>query len=147
MAVDESLVGRSYPPTAPYRVAREKIREFALAIGDDSPWYLDVAAAQAAGYPDVIAPPTFPIVVTMGSGGVVVTDLGIDFSRVVHGEQRFVYERPLYAGDTVVVTVTIDNLRTAAGNDLIETRSAVHTVEGEHVVDAFSMLVVRGPET
>src|ERR1700761_7098421 len=101
MPLDQSFVGRVYPPTAPYEVGREKIREFAEAINDPNPIYRDQAAARAAGHPDVVAPPTFPIVVTMDAGGQVAHDpeLGLDYSRVVHGEQRFVYERPVRAGD------------------------------------------------
>ena len=61
MPVDDSLIGRTYPPSRVYEVSREKIREFADAIGDASPLYRDPEAAKAHGYPDVIAPPTFPI--------------------------------------------------------------------------------------
>ena len=100
MPLDQSFVGRVFPPTAPYEVGREKIREFAEAIGDDNPVYRDRAAAQALGYSDVIAPPTFPIVVTMRASALVIghPDLGLDYSRVVHGEQRFSYVRPVQAG-------------------------------------------------
>jgi acyl dehydratase len=146
MALDASFVGRSYPPTEPYEVGREKIREFADAIGDHSPVYRDVAAAEKLGYPDVIAPPTFPIVVSMRANAQVVVDpdLGLDYSRVVHGEQRFVYSRPVRAGDRLVAAVSVDNIRSAAGNDLITTRSEVSTVDGEHVVSVFTTLVSRG---
>ena len=100
MPLDESFVGRVYPATEPYEVGREKIREFADAIGDDNPAYRDKAAAKALGYPDVIAPPTFPIVMTMKAAHQIVADpeLGLDYSRVVHVEQRFSYSRPVRAG-------------------------------------------------
>ena len=67
MALDRALVGRSYPPSAVYEVGRAKIAEFAAAIGADDPVHRDPAAARAAGHPDVIAPPTFAIVVTLGA--------------------------------------------------------------------------------
>jgi acyl dehydratase len=146
MPLDQSFVGREYPPTEPYEVGREKIREFADAIGDDNPAYRDRAAAQALGYPDVIAPPTFPIVLTMKAAGQIVADpaLGLDYSRVVHGEQRFAYTRPIRAGDVLRVTSKVDAIRAAAGNDLLTTRGDVTTVDGEHVVTAYSTIVARG---
>ena len=146
MALDQSFVGRKYPPTEPYEVGREKIREFADAIGDPNPVYRDPAAARALGHPDVIAPPTFPIVLSMRAGAQVVGDpeLGLDYSRVVHGEQRFVYARPVRAGDRLTVTVSVESIRSAAGNDLLTTRGDIATVDGEPVLTAYSTLVARG---
>jgi acyl dehydratase len=145
--LDPSFVGRTYPPTPGYEVGREKIREFAEAIHDDSPVFRDSAAAQALGYADVIAPPTFAIVMTLPAGRQVShdPDLGIDYSRVVHGEQRFVHVRPNVAGDRLQVVVSIAEIRTAAGNDMVTTRADVATVDGEPVLSAFGLLVVRGP--
>src|SRR3954464_12231827 len=147
MPVDSSFAGRTYPPTEPYEVGREKIREFADAINDPNPIYRDKAAAQALGYADVISPPTFAIVLTLPAGHQVIADpdFGIDYSRVVHGEQRFVHHRPVHAGDILQVIVTVDDIRTAAGNDIVTTRSEVSTVEGELVVTATSTIVARGP--
>jgi acyl dehydratase len=146
MPLDQSYVGRVYPPTPPYEVGREKIREFAAAIGDPNPLYRDLDAARAAGQPDLIAPPTFPVVLTLPAGHQVVADpdFGIDYSRVVHGEQRFVHHRPVRAGDVLQVVVTVDGIRTAAGNDMVSTRADVQTVDGEDVVTAYSTLVARG---
>jgi acyl dehydratase len=146
MSVDQSFIGRVYPPTPPYEVGREKIREFAAAINDPNPVYRDAEAARAAGHDDVIAPPTFAIVVTMPAGHQVINDpdLGIDYSRVVHGEQRFVHHRPIQAGDLLQVVVTVENIRVAAGNDLVSTRGDVQTVDGEAVLTAYSTIVARG---
>jgi acyl dehydratase len=146
--IDPSFVGRTYPPTPVYEVGREKIREFADAIGDPNAVYRDPAAAQALGYPDVIAPPTFPIIITLPAGWQVSNDpdLGIDYTRVVHGEQRFLPARPIAAGDRLQVLVSIDAIRTAAGNDLITTRADVVTDDGENVGTAYGLMVVRGPE-
>ncbi|MDT4919693.1 MAG: hypothetical protein QOI15_595 [Pseudonocardiales bacterium] len=146
MPVDQSFTGRVYPPTPPYEVGREKIREFADAINDPNPLYRDRAVAESHGYPDVIAPPTFPIVLTLKAGHQVIADpdIGIDYSRVVHGEQRFVHHRPVYAGDVLQVIVTVDDIRAAAGNDLVTTRAEVSTVDGELVVTATSTIVARG---
>src|SRR5215211_1609480 len=146
MPIDPSFIGRTYPPTEPYEVGREKIREFADAIGDPNPIYRDRAAAEKLGHPDVIAPPTFPVVLSMRAGAQVIADpaLGLDYSRVVHGEQRFVYTRPVRAGDRLTVLVSVEDIRSAAGNDLITTKGEVSTVDGEHVVTTYSTLVARG---
>ena len=146
MPLDRSFVGRVYPPTRPYEVAREKIREFADAIGDDNPVYRDQDAARALGYSDVIAPPTFPVVMSMRAGAQVISDpeLGLDYSKVVHGEQKFSYRRPVQAGDVLQVTVSVESIRSAAGNELITTRGDIATVDGELVVTAYSTLVARG---
>ncbi len=146
MALDQSFVGRKYPPTEPYEVGREKIREFADAIGDPSPVYRDPEAARALGHPDVIAPPTFAIVLSMRAGVQVVADpeLGLDYSRVVHGEQRFVHSRPVRAGDRLTVVVSVETIRSAGGNDILTTRGDVATVDGEPVLTTYSTLVARG---
>lgn len=146
MALDPAFAGKQYPPTEPYEVSREKIREFAAAIGDSNPVYCDAAAARALGYPDVIAPPTFPIAVSMRAAEQVISDpqLGLDYGRVVHGEQSFSYTRPVRAGDQLTAIVTVESIRTAAGNDIITTRADISTVEGEPVVSARSTLVARG---
>ena len=146
MPIDPSYAGRSYPPTDPYEVGIEKIREFADAIGDPNPAYRDREAAKALGHPDVIAPPTFAFVLTFTASRVIINDpdLGIDYSRVVHGEQRFAHARPVRAGDLLSVTVTLDSVRSAGGHSMVTSRSDVATVEGEHVCTAWSTLVVRG---
>jgi len=146
MSVDPTFIGRVYPPTDPYEVGREKIREFADAVSDPNPAYRDPAAARALGYPDVIAPPTFAIAVTMRAGHQVIMDpeLGIDYSRVVHGEQRFVHHRPIHAGDLLRVVVSVEDIRQAAGNDIVTTKSDVQTVDGEAVLSAHSTIVARG---
>jgi acyl dehydratase len=146
MPVNQDFVGRTFPATKPYEVSRVKIAEFADAIGDPSPVFRDPGAAAAAGYPDVIAPPTFPIVVTMASSGSAVADpeLGIDYAMVVHGEQRFEYSRPLRAGDLVTAQSTIESIRSVGRNVLMTTRTELRTVAGEHVCTAFSTLVERG---
>jgi len=126
MPVDQSYIGRVYPPTPPYEVGREKIREFASAIGDPNPLYREVEAARGAGYPDLIAPPTFAVVLTLPAGHQVVSDpdLGIDYSRGVHGEQRFVHRRVNTAGvlqellaglgERYAVRVTLEQLHAEA---------------------------------
>ena len=146
--MNPEFIGRRYPASAPYQVGREKIREFATAIGDANPAYHDVAAARALGYPDVVAPPTFAIVVTMKADEAVLFDpaLGLDFSRVVHGEQHFSYTRPIVAGDELTVTTVIENIREVAGNDMITTRSEIATTAGEPVGVTTAIIVSRGAD-
>ena len=140
MALDPALVGRSYPPSAPYEVGREKIREFADAIGDPNPAYRDVEAARALGHPDVVAPPTFPIVLTFRASIHLITDpdFGFALHRMLHGEQRFSYVRPIRPGDRLVSTMIVDTVKEAAGMDLVIYRVEVATVEGEPVCTAYT---------
>ncbi|CAM5307102.1 MaoC family dehydratase N-terminal domain-containing protein [Streptomyces sp. ID03-2B] len=148
MALDQSFVGRTYPPTPAYEVGREKIREFAEAVGDPHPAYVDVEAARALGHADVIAPPTFVFSITFRAAGVVVQDpqLGLDYSRVVHGDQKFSYVRPVRAGDRLTVTSTIEAIKSLAGNDILDVRGDVHDEAGELVVSALTKLVARAAE-
>ncbi|MCF6507740.1 MaoC family dehydratase [Blastococcus sp. MG754426] len=147
MALDRALVGRSYPPSAVYEVGRAKIAEFAAAVGATDRVHHDAEAARAAGHADVIAPPTFAIVVSLEAAFVVLADdeVGLDYSRVVHGEQKFTHHRPIRAGDRLVATTTIDAARTVAGNDLLTARVELATEAGEAVCTSTSMLVARGP--
>jgi acyl dehydratase len=146
MALDPSYQGRTYPPTTPYVVGREKIREFADAIGSSDAVHRDPAAAAACGYPDVIAPPTFPVVVATLANQALIDDpeLGLDFSRVVHGDQRFAYIRPIHAGDRLVCVSTVEEIMSRGGHDFLTTRTDVSTDAGEAVVSVWSRLVVRG---
>ncbi len=146
MPINPEYLGRSYVAAAPYQVGREKIREFAAAIGESSPLCSDPVAARAGGHADVVAPPTFAIVLTRQFSELAIFDpgLGVDYSRVVHGEQRFSHARPIVAGDELVGTVTIAEIRTAGRNVMLTTRTELTTVAGEPVCTAYSTLVVRG---
>jgi acyl dehydratase len=148
MALNPEFIGRTYPAGPSYVVGREKIREFARAIGDSNPAYHDPQVAKALGYADVIAPPTFAIVVSLEAANAALFDpeLGLDYSRVVHGEQTFTYTRPICAGDELIVTTVIENIRSMAGNDMITTKGIITTVAGEPVATASSMLVSRGAD-
>ncbi|HEX7266927.1 MAG TPA: MaoC family dehydratase N-terminal domain-containing protein [Streptosporangiaceae bacterium] len=146
MGINRDYVGRTFPATAPYEVSRIKVAEFADAIGDPNPVFRDRAAAQAAGYPDVIAPPTFAVVVAMASSRTAVGDpgLGLNYAMVVHGEQRFDYSRPLHAGDVVTAQSTISAIREVGSITMLTTETQIRTVDGEHVCTGFSTLVERG---
>jgi acyl dehydratase len=146
MPLDPSFEGRAYPPTAPYRVGREKIREFAEATGVQDQAYLDPEAARKLGYPDVIAPPTFAVVLTNSGVRQLVEDpdLGLDFSRVVHGDQRLKHDRPIHAGDVLTCRSAIEQVLSRGGHDFLTTRTEVIDEDGELVVTGWSKIVVRG---
>ncbi|MGH3898669.1 MAG: FAS1-like dehydratase domain-containing protein [Pseudonocardiaceae bacterium] len=148
MTLDSSLVGRSYPTVGSYQVGREKIQEFAAAIGDDDAVYRDPGAAQARGYAGVIAPPTFAIILSFRAQQALVNDpdLGLDFSQVLHGDQSFTHHRPIRAGDELATTLHIDGVRTMGGNDLLTVRCEITDVTGDPVTTARSMLVIRGSD-
>jgi acyl dehydratase len=145
MPVDAALVGRTYTTEAPYEVGREKIREFADAIGDSNLAYRDADAAKALGHADVIAPPTFPIVVAFGLLEDLFADpeAGLALHRIVHSDQKFSYARPIQPGDRLIGTLTITNVRQAAGTDLISTRTEITTAEGDPVCTAAATVVHR----
>ncbi len=149
MAVNPAVEGRSYPPTEPYLVGREKVREFARAVFSNDPLSLDPAAAHAAGFTDVIAPPTFPVVVQEHTLAQLLADeeAGIDFSRVVHGDQRFTFSRPIVAGDELTAQLTITSVKSLGGNSMVTAESVISDAGGEHVVTAISTLVVRGEDS
>lgn len=148
MSVNPQLQGRSYPPTAPYLVGREKVREFARAVFATNPLHHEPAAARAAGYSDVVAPPTFPVVVQEHALALLLADAdaGIDFSRVVHGDQRFSFSRPIVAGDELTATLTVTSVKTLGGHAMVTADALVADASGDHVVTATSTLVVRGDE-
>ena len=134
MAVDQSLVGRSFPSTAPYAVSEERVAEFAAATGST--------------YDGGPAPATFPIVVAFRAMRELMDDpsVGIALHRVVHGEQRFVHHRPITAGDEVLGTLTVDTVRQAGGNAMVTTRTELATAVGEALCTSISTIVVRGEE-
>ena len=141
--MNPELVGRVFPPTAPYLVGREKVREFARAVFADAPQHSDPEAARALGYADVVAPPTFAMVVQdltlqqlLGD-----PDSGIELSRLVHAEQRFRYSRPIVAGDELTATLAVTGIRTLGGNAMITSEAEIVDADGAHVVTTISVLL------
>ena len=126
MAVDTALVGRTFPPTDPYTASREKMAEFARATGSE--------------FDGTTAPATFPIVVAFAAMTALMEDpeIGIALHRVVHGDQRFTYTRPVVVGDVLTATLTVDSLRQIGGADIIGTRSEITDGHGEPVCTAFA---------
>ena len=154
MALNPGFVGKRYPTTQPYLVGREKIREFATAIGEGGPLHHDLEAAHAAGHRDLVAPVTFPFVITMQAMATAMFDpeLQLDYARVVHGEQSFEYSRPLYAGDLVVVDAAIEAIDSTGRHEFLTLRAEVREAAGqapggdagELIVVSRSTIVSRG---
>ena len=146
--VNPNVQGKKYPATDPYLVGREKIREFAHAVKSTNAMNLDVFAAQAAGYTDVIAPPTFAVVIQERSLATVLNDpeADIDFSRVVHGDQRFIHARPIVAGDELTSQLSVASVKQLAGNSMVTFETKIFDIKESLVCTAISTLVVRGEQ-
>jgi len=146
--VNPNVQGKSYPETAVYLVGREKIREFAKAVFSNNPVNHDVFAAQAAGYTDLVAPPTFPVVIQEQSLQQALADkeADIDFSRVVHGDQRFITNRPIVAGDELTSVLTVASVKSLGAHSMVTFNTEIFDSEKSLVCTAISTLVVRGEE-
>ena len=126
-------------------MGREKIREFALAIGEDALVCHDLDAARAAGHPDLVAPPTFTVAFTMPHILAFLHDpaFGWDCARMVHGDQRITLHRPIKGGDELVTTVHVDELQTRAGSHLLTLRCEVVDTAGAPVATTYALLLTR----
>ena len=131
MSVDQSLVGRTFPPTTPYAVTTGKLAEFAAATG-------------SAYQPGGAAPATFPIVVAFAAMNDFLEAEQIDLFRIVHGDQRFAYERPVREGDVLTATLTVASVRSMGGADIIGTLSEIRDEAGELVCTTRATLVHTG---
>jgi len=142
---DLSYVGRALPATAPYQVGREKIREFALAIGEGASVCHDVEAARKAGHPDIVAPPTFAVTFTMPAIEAFLRDPGFgwDYSRMVHGDQSIVLHRPIHGGDELVTTIHVEELTTRGGSHMLTLRCEVVDVDSAPVATTRLLLVTQ----
>jgi acyl dehydratase len=146
--VNPELVGREFPPTEPYLVGREKVREFARAVFATDPQHTDPAAAQALGYSDVVAPPTFAMVIQDQTLQILLAepDSGIVLARTVHAEQRFRYTRPIVAGDELTGTLSVTGVRSIGGNAMVTSEAEITDAAGAHVVTATSVLLIGADE-
>ncbi len=148
MTINPDLQGRSYPAGETYSVGREAIRDFARAVKATHPAHYDVEAAAALGHADLVAPPTFAIIVAQRADAQLIADpdAGIDFTRVVHADQRFIHHRPIVAGDQLVAELHVDQVRSMGGGAMITTRAEITTTDGERTATTTSSLLVRGED-
>ena len=144
MAPKTDAVGKTYPATS-YAVGREKVREFAAAVGEENPLHHDLDAAREAGYADVVAPPMFAVVF----GGRAMApalfdpDVGIDFSRMVHGGQEFVWGPPVVAGDEIATEVEVKDVAERGGLQFFVFESRSTNQDGEMVCTGTWTNIVR----
>ncbi|NYI40594.1 FAS1-like dehydratase domain-containing protein [Demequina lutea] len=145
MPVNPEVVGRTYGPFEAYEVTRIKIREFADAVDARSGAHFYPDIARAEGYPDVVAPTTFAVLIAQRAEFHVVTDpeVGVDFSKVVHADERFTHHRPLVAGDVVQAAVAIESITQRAGISMVTTRTEITDADGAPVSIIRSTLAVR----
>ncbi|MDT0181021.1 MaoC family dehydratase N-terminal domain-containing protein [Microbacterium sp. ARD31] len=148
MPVNPELQGRAFPPTAPYLVGREKVREFARAVFAIDPQHDDPEVARSLGYADVVAPPTFAMVIQDATLQQLLSepDSGIVLERVVHAEQRFRYTRPIVAGDELTGRLTVTGIRAFGKGAMVTSEAEITDAAGDHVVTATSVLLVGGDE-
>ncbi|GAB3618978.1 MaoC family dehydratase N-terminal domain-containing protein [Glutamicibacter endophyticus] len=148
MGINPDIVGRVYPADETYQVGREKIREFAAATKATSRAHYDLDAAAELGFADLIAPPTFAIIVAQRADAKLVADpeSGIDFTRVVHADQRFTHHRPIVAGDELVAELHVDQVREMGAGAMITSRAEITTTSGEKIATTISSLLVRAGE-
>ncbi|MGB8933448.1 MAG: MaoC family dehydratase N-terminal domain-containing protein [Anaeromyxobacteraceae bacterium] len=144
--IDRKWIGHEYPPSV-LPIERGRVQFFAKAIGETDPIYRDAAAARAAGYRDLPAPPTFIFAAELDAGVVdrLLADLQIPLAKLLHGEQGFTYHRPLCVGDTVTVRSRIDDIydkRQGALEFVVKTSRAVDQ-HGQLVAELRSVLICR----
>jgi acyl dehydratase len=144
MAIKESLKGKTQPPFE-YEVGREKIREYARAVGEENPVHHDPEAARAAGFSNVVAPPMFCVVYSAGAMGPAILDpeLEINLMMMVHGGQQFEWFEPVVAGDTITTRATIKDLYEKDGKEFYVFESESTNQDGKPVVKGTWTNIVR----
>lgn len=142
--MNPDLQGRRYALPEPYLVGREHVRSFAKAVFAEHPVHLDVAAARKAGYPDLVAPTTFPAVLQDAGMQLFLADSGIELSHIVHGEESFDYVRPIVAGDELGAELEITSVKMLGSNAMVSAETRITDAKGELVLTAGATLVVRG---
>lgn len=148
MPVNPELLGRAFAPTPPYLVGREKVREFSRAVFATDPQHTDVVAAAALGYADVVAPPTFAMVIQDLTLQQLLAepDSGIALERAIHAEQRFRYTRPIVAGDELTAQLRVTGVRAIGKGAMVTSEAEVTDADGAHVVTTVSVLLIGGEE-
>ena len=148
MALNMSLKGKEYDPVT-FEVTRERVTSFAEAIGEDRAIFRDAGAAKEAGYAEQVAPPTFVTAMQMMASGQVVVDpdLGLDYSRVVHGEQSYDWRRLVVVGDVLTAVPRLADMYAKGSNEFLVIEASIADASGETVVVARSTLLSRGTAT
>jgi acyl dehydratase len=142
--VNTEAIGKTYPVTA-YAVGREKVREYAHAVGETNPLYLNLDTARAAGYADVVAPPMFAVVYAGRSitPALFDPDVGIDFARMLHGGQEFRWGPVVVAGDEIDTTTTVKDISQRGGMNFYVFETDSRNQRGETVCTGIWTNIVR----
>jgi acyl dehydratase len=145
--VPSEKIGKVYPPEL-YAVGREKVREYAAAVGESNPLHYDLAAARAAGHADLLAPPMFVVVYCSSAFMTALFDpeLEIDFARLVHGAQAFRWEQTVVAGDEVTTTLTVSDIAERAGLGFYTFQTTSVNQRGETTCVGTWSTIIRGEE-
>jgi acyl dehydratase len=145
MSVRTEAVGKTYAPTV-YAVGREKIREYASAVGETNPLHFELDAAHAAGYEDLVAPPMFAVVYGGAAVGPALFDpeVGLDFAKMVHGGQEFRWGPLVIAGDEISTTVTVKDISERGGMGFYVFESTSTSRSGAIVCTGIWTNIVRG---
>ncbi len=145
MPVDDAAKGKTYPPHE-YEVGKEKIREYALAVGEEASVHFDREQARAAGFRDIAAPPMFAVVYSAGAVGPAVVDpeVGINFAMMVHGGQEFTWGEPVCAGDTITTEASVKDIYERGGMGFYVFESVSRNQNGREVVRGTWTNIVRG---
>ena len=145
MPVKTDAVGKEYPPVT-YDVGREKIREYANAIGATNPVHHEREAALAAGYRNVVAPPMFCVVYSGPAlrPGILDPDVGINLAAMVHGGQEFVWGEPVCAGDEITTQAQVSEIYEQDGKGFYVFESVSTNQDGAEVVRGTWTDIVRG---
>jgi acyl dehydratase len=145
MPLNQSLKGKTYQELT-FEVERDRANQFALAVGEDDPRFTDPEAARAEGFPEQVVFPTFPTVLQILTSAQVVVDeeLGLDYSRVVHGEQAYEWRRPIVVGDRLRVAPRIADVYAKGPNEYLVIEGEITDAGGEVVCVARTTLLSRG---
>jgi acyl dehydratase len=143
--VNTNAIGKTYEPVL-YAVGREKIKEYARAVGETNPVHLDVEAARVAGYEDVVAPPMFAVVYSVPAVGPPIFDpeIELNFAMMVHAAQEFVWGAPVVAGDEIATVASVQDIREQDGRGYYVFESLSTNQRGEQVCHGTWTNIVRG---
>ena len=145
MAIKTEAIGKEWPATT-YEVGKEKIGEYARAVGEENPVYFDRAAAKEAGFRDVVAPPMFAVVYSWGAVALPAVDPEVDlnFAMLVHGGQAFTWDEPVCSGDMISTVASVKDISEKGGMGFYVFETVSTNQDGQEVVRGTWTNIVRG---
>ena len=145
MPVNDAAKGKTYPPVE-YEVGKEKIKEYAWAVGEDNPVYFDREAAKGAGFRDVVAPPMFAVIYSWGAVALPAVDPDVDlnFAMLVHGGQEFAWGEPVCSGDLISTAASVKDISEKGGMGFYVFETVSTNQDGAQVARGTWTNIVRG---